>query len=331
MARRSSLSVTSHHLVLGHILYRHYLYVKRRLPSLRKSEVCLRRLKELRLAARYEQEDVAAAIGLHQGSISGYEHGQPPSLEVAVRLAEFFGVSLDYLLGRTDEGGPAAPDAQYREFLARRLKEAMAVAGLDAAELARDLGVPPDAAVRWAEGFVDLPTLLSIGRRLGKPLAWFVDATADGSLTRRTSEVEEELRTRLEGASPEAAQRLRLSKRLEEVPADRLDSAAELLRACRDADAETLNHLVRRARGEVVPGDVTALWDLLERLARNLPERDAQVLGMRLGLGKEKPRSLADIGRELGVTRERARQLVGRAMDALTSELARWIESRELR
>ncbi|MDA8065675.1 MAG: sigma factor-like helix-turn-helix DNA-binding protein [Thermaerobacter sp.] len=55
------------------------------------------------------------------------------------------------------------------------------------------------------------------------------------------------------------------------------------------------------------------------------------MLDEHLGLGKEKPRSLADIGRELEVTRERARQLVGRAMDALTSELARWIESRELR
>lgn len=290
------------------------------------------RLRHLRRSKKVSQEQLAAAVEVARSNISGYEHGDVrPSYEILIRLADFFGVSLDYLLGRTDEGGPAAPDAQYREVLARRLREAMAAAGLDVAELARDLGAPPDASVRWVEGFVDLPTLLRIGRRLGKPLAWFVDATSDCSLTRRTAEVEEELQARLEGASPEAAQRLRLSKRLEEVPADRLDSAAELLRACRDADAKTLNHLVRRARGEVVPGDVTALWDLLERLARNLPERDAQVLGMRLGLGKEKPRSLADIGRELGVTRERARQLVGRAMDALTSELARWIESRELR
>ena len=287
------------------------------------------RLRDLRQAAGYSQSDVAEAIGVSSDSVTKYEHGQAPSLQVAVRLAEFFGVSLDYLLGRTEEGGPAAPDAQYREVLARRLREAMAVAGLDAAELARDLGVPPDAAVRWVEGFVDLPTLLRIGRRLGKPLAWFVDATSDGSLTRRTAEVEGELRARLVEASPEAAQRLRLSKRLEEVPADRLDAAAELLRACRDADAETLNHLVRRAKGEVVPGDVTALWDLLERLAGNLPERDAQVIDMRLGLDKKKPRSLADIGRELGVTRERARQLVGRAMDALAGELARWVEGQE--
>ena len=50
------------------------------------------------------QADVAAELGLAPNSISYYENGRSlPSLDLARRMADLFHVSLDYLLGRTEE------------------------------------------------------------------------------------------------------------------------------------------------------------------------------------------------------------------------------------
>ena len=60
-------------------------------------------LTQLREAAKYRQKDVAERIGVNVITLSGYEIGksEPPE-EVLVRLACLYGVSLDYLLCRTD-------------------------------------------------------------------------------------------------------------------------------------------------------------------------------------------------------------------------------------
>jgi RNA polymerase primary sigma factor len=56
--------------------------------------------------------------------------------------------------------------------------------------------------------------------------------------------------------------------------------------------------------------------DLRERL-ETLPPRELQVLQMRYGLEGEEPLTLSEIGRRLGVTRERARQLEAQALKRL--------------
>ena len=56
--------------------------------------------------------------------------------------------------------------------------------------------------------------------------------------------------------------------------------------------------------------------DLLEMVNR-LPARDALVLRLRYGLDGAPPRTLAEIGRQLGITRERVRQLEVRALKRL--------------
>lgn len=48
-----------------------------------------------------------------------------------------------------------------------------------------------------------------------------------------------------------------------------------------------------------------------------LPEREARVLRLYYGLDGRSPRDLGAVGRELGVSRERARQLKSRALDLL--------------
>ena len=61
------------------------------------------RLKELRRARHLSQLKVAMDLNMSQNTISRYENGQRrPSFEELVALADYFDVSIDYLLGRTD-------------------------------------------------------------------------------------------------------------------------------------------------------------------------------------------------------------------------------------
>ncbi|AEJ44413.1 helix-turn-helix domain-containing protein [Alicyclobacillus acidocaldarius] len=65
------------------------------------------RLRFLRKERNLRRDDVAAAIGVTPRLITFYETGdKTPSLEAAMKLADFFNVSLDYLVGRTDDPTP---------------------------------------------------------------------------------------------------------------------------------------------------------------------------------------------------------------------------------
>ena len=49
----------------------------------------------------------------------------------------------------------------------------------------------------------------------------------------------------------------------------------------------------------------------------SLPERERQVIELRFGLGGEQPRTLEEVGREFGVTRERIRQIENNTLKKL--------------
>ena len=62
------------------------------------------RLKDLREDHDYTQQQIADAIGITQRKYSYIETGvQQLTAEVLVSLARFYAVSVDYLLGETDE------------------------------------------------------------------------------------------------------------------------------------------------------------------------------------------------------------------------------------
>ncbi len=64
--------------------------------------------------------------------------------------------------------------------------------------------------------------------------------------------------------------------------------------------------------------DVSLEQDVLHRALADLPERERQVLKLRYGLnGDRDPISLESIGRELGITRERVRQIEANALEQL--------------
>ena len=61
------------------------------------------RIKDLREDRDMRQSDLAAATGIDQRTISNYETGKTsPDAYALIKLADFFNVSVDYLLGRTN-------------------------------------------------------------------------------------------------------------------------------------------------------------------------------------------------------------------------------------
>lgn len=63
----------------------------------------LMRLKELRKQKNISQLKLAMDLGMNQTSISRYENGERQAdHETLIAFADYFKVSVDYLLGRTD-------------------------------------------------------------------------------------------------------------------------------------------------------------------------------------------------------------------------------------
>ena len=62
------------------------------------------RLKELRKMKNISQLKLAMDLNMNQNTISRYENlEREADYETLVKFADYFDVSLDYLLGRTDE------------------------------------------------------------------------------------------------------------------------------------------------------------------------------------------------------------------------------------
>ena len=70
----------------------------------------MERLRELRQKKRISQRSLAMELGITGQTLSNYEVGtREPSHEMVLRLADYFNVTTDYLLGR-DNPPPALPE-----------------------------------------------------------------------------------------------------------------------------------------------------------------------------------------------------------------------------
>ena len=87
------------------------------------------RLKALRKARKINQPEMAKYLGLSDSGYRCYEQGRGfPEVPRLISLADYFGVSIDYLLGRTDEKAvnlpppsPVEPDPGAKRNIALRL------------------------------------------------------------------------------------------------------------------------------------------------------------------------------------------------------------------
>lgn len=67
-------------------------------------DVLSRRLKECRAQKGYTQRETAIYYDITEKAYQNYElMTREPKLEVLIRIADVFDVSLDYLVGRTDK------------------------------------------------------------------------------------------------------------------------------------------------------------------------------------------------------------------------------------
>ena len=74
-----------------------------------------RKLRQLRKEKKLTAKELGEKFGLAPTTISGYEQGyRVPDMEIVVRFAEFFGVSVDYLVSLNRD------DSNVREILSRR-------------------------------------------------------------------------------------------------------------------------------------------------------------------------------------------------------------------
>ena len=81
------------------------------------------RIKDLRIENRKTQEQVAKDLGTTKATIGRYELGtREPKTDILNALADYFGVTTDYLLGRTDERTFTARD---EKSVKRDLKKLM--------------------------------------------------------------------------------------------------------------------------------------------------------------------------------------------------------------
>lgn len=61
------------------------------------------RIKELRKAKNMTQLKLAMELNTNQNTISRYENGErEPSIKDLIKIADYFNVSVDYLLERSD-------------------------------------------------------------------------------------------------------------------------------------------------------------------------------------------------------------------------------------
>jgi transcriptional regulator with XRE-family HTH domain len=71
------------------------------------------RLRSLRIGNKMNQEELGKKLGVGKTTISQYEsETRTPDAESLSKLATIFNVSVDYLLGRTDNPAPASSVAK---------------------------------------------------------------------------------------------------------------------------------------------------------------------------------------------------------------------------
>jgi RNA polymerase primary sigma factor len=138
---------------------------------------------------------------------------------------------------------------------------------------------------------------------------------------RKIARAERELMAKL-GRAPEEHEVAKAAK----LPLRQVREVREAARAVTSLD-RPVGEEGETSFGELVAGDeagpeetlhVSLEQSTLRRAVRALPEREREVLQLRYGLNGDKtPKSLEEIGRQLGLTRERVRQVESRALERL--------------
>lgn len=76
------------------------------------------RLRQLRKSRGWTMQEIADRLDTTKASISGYEqHDRMPTPDKIIIFAKLFGVSVDYILGQTDDPTPHSKLADAKTYL----------------------------------------------------------------------------------------------------------------------------------------------------------------------------------------------------------------------
>lgn len=99
-------------------------------------------IRDIRLRKNLTQVEVATALGVSAVVYSRYETGsRQPSIDVLIQMADIFGVTVDYLLGRQDIEDSTLSDYELRLLIASRSADDRAKQ--DALNILTSHSIPP--------------------------------------------------------------------------------------------------------------------------------------------------------------------------------------------
>ena len=110
------------------------------------------RLRELRLENEKTQEEMAKILGVSRQVYANHENGiNEPSLEMLIRMANFFQCSVDFLIGNSDDFG---------NISVYRTENSSALSGNEQKIIDALRENAPYNPVEWVSMYADLPTYM---------------------------------------------------------------------------------------------------------------------------------------------------------------------------
>lgn len=127
------------------------------------------RLKQLRRQRNISQQMLSIQLGVNQTTISGWEiANREPSYEMLARIADLFGVSADYLIGRCES--PLGMSPSHTPYIEATVHEQALVRAYPAR-----LPGHPRRGGCGAERSAAAGEQLTLDRMLRQPLYWYKD------------------------------------------------------------------------------------------------------------------------------------------------------------
>ena len=134
-------------------------------------------LEDVMLAKEFDVSKISVGAQIKRENITNYLSGKcVPTLPHAVKIAEFCGCSLDYLLGLIDEpryGEYSVADMQFYEHYLTAIK----ARGITHYRVAKDLGVNFNIWCKWRDGAIPMLKVFTA-------LAKYLGVTADSLVGR---------------------------------------------------------------------------------------------------------------------------------------------------
>lgn len=124
------------------------------------------RIKELRLSADMTQEEFGKKFGIVKSTVSLYESGKStPNDELKKQICDYFNISVDYLLGVSDDKHRNSPsddrgfffffffdDKDLQEVFVSALKTALETQNMTVSELCEKTGIDVDTCNQYLTG-----------------------------------------------------------------------------------------------------------------------------------------------------------------------------------